>query len=59
MWNWELPAQDRGLCITVFNSQQRKQIFLFLEMPRLALGTTEPPIELVPLIFLSRKAPGA
>jgi len=28
-------------------------------MLRLALGRTEPPIELVPLIFLSRKAVGA
>ena len=58
-WNWELPAQDQGLCSMVFKFQQRKQIFLFFKMPGPALGTTEPPIELVPLIFLSQKAPRA
>ena len=43
----------------VFKSWHRKCIFLFPETPRPALGSTEPPIEFVPLIFLSRTAAGA
>ena len=59
-WNWELRvlAYDQGLNSTVFKSQQRKQTSLFPERPRPALGPTEPLIELVPLIFLSRKVAG-
>jgi hypothetical protein len=55
-WNWELLALDQGLSRKMSKSQQSKHIFLFLEMPRTALGPTEPPIELVPLIVLTRKA---
>jgi hypothetical protein len=55
-WNWELFAHNQGLGSTVFKTRQRKHIFLFPERPRAALWSTEPPTELVPLIFLSRKA---
>lgn len=56
--NWELLAHDQGLDSTVFESRQGKNIFLFPETLRPAVRLTVPQIELVPLIFLSRKAAG-
>jgi len=55
----ELLAHNQGLDSMVLKFRQRKHIFFFPERPIRALGSTEPPIELVTLIFLSRKAAGA